>query len=247
MRYFIEFSYDGTQYCGMQSQPNAVSVQEVIENVLSKKLHQNIKIISAGRTDAGVHAYQMFAHFDTLQLIDNKIINSVNSFLPKDISLKTIYKVHENAHARFNAVARTYIYKVSTEKNPFLQYYSYQISHKKIDIFAMNQAAKILLHYSDFSSFSKLHSDNKTNICTITEAYWTEENGLLQFHISADRFLRNMVRAIVGTLLEVGLGKISVTDFEKIIQQKERKFAKTSAPAQGLYLKSVLYPKEIFI
>ena len=248
MRYFIEFSYDGTLYCGMQSQPNALSIQEVLENVLSKKLCQNIQIVSAGRTDAGVHAYQMFAHFDTIQFIHNEIINSINSFLPKDISVIKIIPVQDTAHARFDAILRTYVYKVSTIKNPFLQNYSYQMYHKKIDIIEMNRAAKLLLDYKDFTSFSRLHSDNKTNICNVSEAFWEEyEQNLLIFRISADRFLRNMVRALVGTLLEVGIGKISVQDFEKIIQKKDRKFAKTSAPARGLYLKNVIYPKEIFV
>lgn len=247
MRYFLELSYNGSQYHGWQSQPNAVSVQENIEKALSMILRFPTKITGAGRTDAGVHAQQMFAHFDTDNTIDiEQLTHRLNRFLPQDIAISNIIPVQPDAHARFDATARSYAYHIHQQKNPFLQQTSWHFS-KKLDVDAMNKAAKALFFYEDFQSFSKTHTDVKTYICKIEEAYWQQDNDNLTFHITADRFLRNMVRAIVGTLIEVGLSKISVADFAHIIEVKNRSKAGFSVPAQGLFLTQIVYPKNIFI
>lgn len=249
MRYFLEIAYNGKDFSGWQIQPNAPTVQEAIEKVLSTVLRRKTAVTGAGRTDAGVHALQMFAHFDVdeppPENIDWK--HKLNSMLPSSIAVKNILPVRENAHARFDAVSRSYIYIIGKEKNPFKTglYYKYNV---QLNVEVMNEAAALLLHYTDFTSFSKLHTDTFTNNCKVTEAFWRQEtSNELVFHIIADRFLRNMVRAIVGTLLLVGRGKISVAEFEEIIKQKNRGLAGASAPAEGLFLEKVTYPPEIFI
>ena len=243
MRYFIELQYLGTNYHGWQVQPNAISVQQVIENALSTLLREKINIVGAGRTDAGVHAKQMYAHFDTITNIDKTIIlHRLNAFLPKDISIVSIDKVAKDAHARFDAISRSYEYHIYLGKNPFNIETSWQIYNPKLDIDAMNKAAAILLDYTNFKCFSKTNTDVHTYNCNITEAKWVLNGNHLIFHISANRFLRNMVRAIVGTLYNVGIGKISVNDVHTILKSKDRSKAGFSVPAKGLFLTRVVYP-----
>ena len=245
LRFFIELSYFGKDYHGWQIQPNAISVQEVLQKALSLLLNTKIEVVAAGRTDAGVHATQMFAHFDFASDINsNNLIHRLNSFLPKDISIKNIFKVTDDAHARFDATERSYFYRISEGKNPFSYNYAYNFT-KKLNLDLMNKACEILLDYTDFECFSKVHTDVKTFNCNIKKAYWVRENNELVFHIKADRFLRNMVRAIVGTLINVGLQKITLDDVHEIIKSKNRSKAGFSVPAHGLYLSSVKYPKNI--
>ena len=243
-RYFIEISYNGKNYHGWQVQPNAISVQEVLNDCLTKLLRQEIYVVGAGRTDTGVHAKQLFAHFDLVKKVKDisKFLSRLNSFLPKDIAANSLLEVGEKAHARFDATARTYEYFVAQQKNPF-KYNSAYLVYKPLNIEAMNQAAKRLFNFHDFTSFSKSETQTKTNNCEIMQAYWEEREGLLVFTIQADRFLRNMVRAIVGTLLEVGLGKMTEEGFVKVIKSKDRSKAGTSVPAYALYLLEVSYPK----
>lgn len=247
MRYFIEITYNGKNYFGWQRQPEQISVQQILEETLSTLLRSEIKIIGAGRTDTGVHAKQLFAHFDFDELGDkNEFLFRINSFLPKDISIKNIFQVKDDAHARFDAVEREYEYIISFEKDPFLQDFAYQINYKpNIDL--MNEAAKTLLSHKDFQCFSRSKTDVKTYNCTIVKAFWEAKNNRLIFTIAADRFLRNMVRAIVGTLLDVGFGKVSLEEFQKILESKSREEAGASAPAHGLYLTRVVYLDEIII
>lgn len=241
MRYFIEFSYQGKNYFGYQIQPNEISVQQELEKALSTLLRQDIKTTGAGRTDTGVHAKKMFAHFDTDLVLDDHLVYKLNSFLPQDIAVKRIFEVKENFHARFNATFRTYEYYISLEKNPFTLDHSWQMWKRKLDVEKMNDACKILFVYEDFTSFAKLHTDNKTNNCQIYKAFWEQNGTELKFTISADRFLRNMVRAIVGTMVEIGNGKIQPENLRTIIEEKNRNSAGTSAPAQGLFLVDVGY------
>jgi len=247
LRYFIEIAYNGKNYFGWQCQPNAISVQETLEKALSTILKELIKIVGAGRTDAGVHAKQIFAHFDMLQdwnLLD--LVFKLNSLLPNDIAILSIFEVNENAHARFDALNRTYVYRVSLTKNPFSVGYAFQTHHKP-NMEVMNEAAKVLLQYKDFQCFSKSKTDVNTYHCTIQIAEWIALENELIFTIKADRFLRNMVRAIVGTLLDVGFGKITIADLHKIIKSKNRSNAGTSVPAEGLYLTKIEYPEKIKI
>lgn len=241
MRYFIEFSYHGKNYFGYQIQPNEISVQEELEKALSTILRREIKTTGAGRTDTGVHAKKMFAHFDTEQILDESLVHKLNSFLPPDISVKRIFKVKDDFHARFDATFRTYEYYISLDKNPFTQDTSWQIWKRNLEIDKMNEACKILFDFEDFTSFAKLHTDNKTNNCKIYKAFWEQNGTELKFTISADRFLRNMVRAIVGTMVEIGSGKIMPEGLRTIIESKNRNSAGTSAPAQGLFLVEVGY------
>ena len=228
-------------------QPNAITVQEVLEGAMSRLLRKEIKVVSAGRTDAGVHARQLFAHFDFDEISDpSQLVFRLNSFLPKDISVKKIFRVKEDAHARFHASEREYEYVISLKKDPFSEGFAYLL-HQKPNIESMNEAANSLLSYQDFQCFSRSNTDVKTYNCTINKAFWKEVNNRLIFTISADRFLRNMVRAIVGTLLDVGFGKISLKEFHDIIKSKNRVNAGTSAPANGLYLTKVKYPEAVFI
>jgi tRNA pseudouridine38-40 synthase len=242
-RYFIQLSFCGTNYHGWQVQPNGQSVQEVMEKSLSVLLREDIKVTGAGRTDTGVHARFYVAHFDAENTNPGKpdFTSRLNSFLPNDIAVQKIWKVAGNANARFDATSRTYSYCISRVKNPFATNTAYYY-HQPLDVEKMNEAAKILFDYSDFASFCKLHSGNKTNTCKIYQAEWNEGAGQLVFTIKADRFLRNMVRAIVGTLLEVGKGKITVSKFRDIIEKKDRCAAGTSVPAKGLFLENIEYP-----
>ncbi|QDP84566.1 tRNA pseudouridine(38-40) synthase TruA [Chryseobacterium sp. SNU WT5] len=241
MRYCIEFSYSGKNYFGYQIQPNQITVQEVLENALSTILREKIKTTGAGRTDTGVHAKKIFAHFDTDKDIGNNLTYQLNSFLGEDIAVKKIFSVKDDFHARFDATFRTYEYYITLEKNPFTQDSSWQIWKRDLDVDRMNEACKILFEYEDFTSFSKLHTNSKTNNCNIYKAFWEKKELELKFTISADRFLRNMVRAIVGTMVEIGNGKIEPQDLHRIIQDKNRNSAGTSAPAQGLFLVDVGY------
>lgn len=242
MRYFIEFAYNGTKYHGWQIQPSAISVQEVLTNCLKTLLREGLEIVGAGRTDAGVHATKMYGHFDTEKdVTDQKWVQKMNSFLPEDITVFRIIPVSEEAHARFDATARTYEYHIHTFKNSFLKDLSWY-HFRALDVNKMNEAAKILLEYEDFECFSKTHTDVFTFNCTITQAYWKQDGDRLVFTVSANRFLRNMVRAIVGTLINIGLGKLQVEDMRRIIESKDRGEAGFSVPAHGLYLIDVKYP-----
>lgn len=246
-RYFIEIAYNGKNYHGWQVQPNAISVQAVLNDCLTKLLNDEIHVIGAGRTDSGVHAKQLFAHFDLVKKVKDitQFLSRLNSFLPNDIVAKSLQEVGVEAHARFDATARTYEYFVSQQKNPFQKDLSYLV-YKPINIEVMNLVARRLFDFKDFTSFSKLDTQTKTNNCKIMQAYWEERDGLLVFTIQADRFLRNMVRAIVGTLLEVGLGKMTEDEFIKVIESKDRSNAGASVPAHALYLIEVSYPKNFF-
>lgn len=242
MRYFIELAYKGTNYHGWQYQPNAVSVQEMLNKALSTIFRSHIDVVGAGRTDAGVHAKQFFAHFDLDEIIDVPFyIHKLNSFLPKDIAISNIHQVHDVAHARFDATKRTYEYHIHTKKSAFECNDSWYYQNN-LNIKLMNEACKTLFNYIDFECFSKIHTDVTTFNCKIYEANWQQKETNLVFTIAADRFLRNMVRAIVGTLINVGLEKITLPDFEKIIESKDRNQAGFSVPAHGLYLTKVEYP-----
>ena len=242
MRYFIKLAYKGTNYFGWQYQPDAISVQETLNKALSTLLKTNIDILGAGRTDSGVHAKEMFAHFDYETEIDTKkIVYKLNSFLPKDIAIFDLIKVHDDAHARFDATKRTYEYHIHTKKNAFESDDSWYYS-LPLDVEKMNEACKILFEYIDFECFSKTHTDVNTFNCKIFEANWKQNEEKLVFTIAADRFLRNMVRAIVGTMINIGSGKVSLNDFRKIIESKNRSKAGFSVPAHGLYLTKIEYP-----
>ena len=245
MRYFIELSYDGTPFVGWQRQSKGNSVQSCLEDALSILFRKPLNTVGAGRTDAGVHAYQLFAHVDLDEQFDQDLTLRLNKLLPKEIAVHNIFSVNQDAHARYDAVSRSYRYQITKEKNPFLQKRSYQFA-KQLDLDLMNQAAKILIFNKDFKCFSKSKTDVKTYICNIHHAYWQQNASELVFFIQANRFLRNMVRAIVGTLIEVGLGKISISDFEGILASRDRSQAGYSVPAHGLYLEKVSYPKHIF-
>jgi len=247
VRYFIEIAYNGTLYCGWQKQPNALSVQEVLQQAMSVFLRTPITVFAAGRTDAGVHAKQLFAHFDFPELSAiSETVYRINSLLPNDISITNIKRVTDDAHARFNATSRSYEYHIQLSKNPFTTTLAHQI-HKKPDIQLMNKAASMLLGRHDFECFSRSNTQVHTFFCDITKAHWEMVDDTLLFYITADRFLRNMVRAIVGTLLDVGFKKTSLKDFSVILESRDRSRAGSSAPAKGLYLTKVLYPQDIFI
>jgi tRNA pseudouridine38-40 synthase len=247
-RFFITLAYNGKNYVGWQIQPNGESVQEVVQNALSIILRGEIVLVGAGRTDAGVHARKMVAHFDWngIAFDPNDLVFKLNGFLPRDIAVYAIREVDARAHARFSASSRTYKYFITLRKDPFLFDLKYRIFYTP-DIEKMNCCAQILKEYADFTSFSKLHTDVKTNFCNITDAYWERVGEYdLVFTITADRFLRNMVRAIVGTLLEVGRGRLDENDFRRIIEAKDRRSAGTSAPGYGLYLHDIVYPEWVF-
>jgi tRNA pseudouridine38-40 synthase len=242
LRYFIEFAYKGTNYHGWQYQPNAISVQETLNKVFSTLLQEEIEIVGAGRTDTGVHASQMFGHFDSDKEIDLlKLKQRANSFLPKDIAIFRIISVHEDAHARFDATSRTYHYYITNQKDVFTTE-TVWYNHQVLDVEAMNEACHILFEHIDFECFSKTHTDVHTFNCKITEANWRKENNQLIFTITADRFLRNMVRAIVGTMVDIGTHKITKQDLVTIIEGKDRRKAGFSVPAQGLFLSKITYP-----
>ena len=243
MRYFIRLGYRGAGFHGWQVQPHDTSVQQVIEEALATLLQAPTPITGAGRTDAGVNARLMVAHFDVEQAIADidRFVHSLNAILPADIAIYGITHVHEDAHARFDAVSRTYKYFAVTRKDPF----RYPLSWKcppDLDFDLMNEAAARLLDYTDFTSFSKLHTDVKTNNCCVTHASWTHEDDQWVFTITADRFLRNMVRAIVGTLVEVGRHKMTIQEFCQVIERKDRCAAGTSMPGHALFLWDITYP-----
>ena len=242
MRYFVAFAYNGKNYCGWQYQPHSPSVQETLNKALSTLLRTPIDATGAGRTDTGVHATQMYAHFDYDGQIDSDALTKrVNAFLPKDIVVYRFIPLHDEAHARFDATSRSYEYHIHTFKDAFINEGSWFNFHP-LDVDKMNEAAQVLFDYIDFKCFSKTHTDVKTFNCKITEARWEQHGSKLVFHISADRFLRNMVRAIVGTLVEVGLGKSTAQDVRNIIESRDRNKAGFSVPAHGLYLTKVIYP-----
>ncbi|MFV8364256.1 tRNA pseudouridine(38-40) synthase TruA [Flavobacterium sp. ZT3P35] len=241
MRYFIKLAYNGTQYHGWQYQPNAASVQETMNKAFSVLLNTTINLMGAGRTDTGVHAKEMYAHFDFETPIDvARLVHKLNSYLPKDIVVYDIIPVNDQAHSRFDATKRTYEYHINTFKDAFRQEHSWYF-HQPLDINLMNEAGQLLFKHTDFQCFSKVNTDVNTFDCTIFEAYWKRDNGNLIFTISANRFLRNMVRAIVGTLVNVGLHKITLKDFSAIIESKNRDKAGFSVPAHGLYLTKIEY------
>ena len=248
MRYFIELAYKGTNYHGWQIQPNAVSIQECIQKAFSTILRVEIEVVGAGRTDAGVHAEQLFAHFDfTSEINIEETIYKTNAVLPDDIIVFNIFKVTDEAHARFDADCRSYEYRILLGRNPFQIETTWQLINKKLNVEKMNEAAQILLTYTDFQCFSRSNTDVRTYNCKVTNAEWKLDENLLVFYISADRFLRNMVRAIVGTLIEIGEGKTTIEEFRKIIESKDRCEAGPSAPAHGLFLTQVGYPKSILV
>ena len=250
MRYFIRFAYDGTHFHGSQRQPNGVTVQETLEQALAMIFREEIPLTFAGRTDAGVHAREMYAHMDideeAMRREGERLVFRLNGILPDSIAIFDIYPVTDDAHARFSAVRRTYEYHVIDHKDPFLLPYATRL-RQPLDYAAMNEAALLLIGKQDFASFCRTHTDVKTTICDLTHAQWKElENGHAVFTISADRFLRNMVRAVVGTLFQVGQGKMTKEQFAQVIAQHNRCSAGDSAPAQGLYLTHIQYPQEIF-
>ena len=246
MRFFIEISYYGKNYHGWQIQENASTIQQEIDNALSLLLKQKIKTLGSGRTDTGVHAINQVAHFDCSKTIDSSFIYRVNSFLPKDIAINSIENVKENVSARFDAISREYIYKIHTLKSPFLNDRSL-FYPKKINIDLINEACNILKNHNDFKTFSKVKTDVKNYNCQISKAEIRKEDDNYYFTISSDRFLRGMVRAIMGTMIQINEEKISVDSLNDIILKKDRKFAGPSVPPHGLYLSKVLYDKEIYI
>lgn len=243
-RYFIELCFNGTPYHGWQAQPNAITVQEVLNGALTTLFRQNIETLGCGRTDTGVHASQFFAHFDlnsTSPTPDARLLASLNRILPNEIAAKRFIKVLENAHARFDASLRTYDYHIHFNKDPFRDQFSWLLREKP-DIALMNKAAEIIKEFKDFSCFSKSNTQVFTNNCSVSEANWTENANSITFRISADRFLRNMVRAIVGTLLQIGRGEIDPKVIRSIIESGDRSNAGFSVPAHGLFLAEVQYP-----
>lgn len=247
MKYFIKLAYKGTEFHGWQRQPNADSVQERIENALSVLLKEEKEIVGCGRTDTGVHASEYYAHFTIETHFSNKeLAYKLNALLPKTIVVYKVFPVVDTAHARFDALERSYEYRILLENNPFELETTWQIPHRQFDIELMNDAAALLMKHQDFQAFSKTNTDVNNYLCQINHAKWVLEDKHLIFHISANRFLRNMVRAIVGTLLEVGENKISVSDFEHIILSKNRSEAGFSVPAQGLFLSKIRYPENWF-
>ena len=242
MRYFITFSYDGTRYHGWQIQPNGDSVQERLEWALSTLLRREVNVTGAGRTDAGVHARVMVAHFDFEEAIDcQQLCYKLNRLLPFDIAVQEVKQVSDDMHARFSATSRTYHYYIHTKKDPFRRAYSCEI-HYPLDFALMNEAGKILTTYEDFGAFCKSHTDVQTTICHVTEARWVQTSETAwYFRITANRFLRNMVRAVVGTLIDVGRGKLSIEEFRKVIEGKRRTEAGESMPGNALFLEDVRY------
>lgn len=248
-RFFIKLAYNGAKYVGWQIQPNGVSVQEALQEALSTILREPVEVVGAGRTDAGVHAREMHAHFDWKgnTLVADDLMHKLNSYLSHDISLSSIRPVQPDAHARFSALSRTYTYHITTEKDPFCYPFQYRLNYTP-NISLMNQLCSVLMEYTDFTSFSKLHTDVKTNYCHVMHARWElAEGGAYRFTIQADRFLRNMVRAIVGTLLEAGRGRLDERGFRRIIEAKNRNVTGSSVPGHALFLDRVAYPDHIWL
>lgn len=247
MRYFFEIAYHGKNYNGWQSQHTGLGIQEVVENALSKLLREEIQIQGSGRTDTGVHCEQQFFHADVTEKINvSDLIIKLNSILPKDIAIRDIFEVNPNANARYDAVERTYRYEISRVKNPFLTDLAWHF-FKKVNVQTMNHAAALLVGEFDYECFSKVKTNVNHFLCDIKKAEWQEDGDRLVFFITANRFLRGMVRAIVGTLLDVGSGKISEQDFQHIIKSKDRKRASANVPAHGLYLMKVVYSESVYI
>ncbi len=245
MRYFLDISYHGAKYHGWQIQENAHTVQGALEKVLTNVLGTKIDVIGSGRTDTGVHASSQIVQLNSPKEIDHALIFRINGYLPKDICIKSARLVRDDAHARFDATSRAYIYRITLVRNPFevgLSYYFYP----PINIEEMNKAAALLLQYEDFESFSKVHTDVSNFNCTIFHAYWEQAGNMLYFHIKANRFLRGMVRTIVGTLLEIGKGRMTLDEFVEVILAKDRKRAGISVPPEALYLCEVVYPEEVY-
>jgi tRNA pseudouridine38-40 synthase len=242
MRYFITLSFDGTAYHGWQIQPHSVSVQEELQKALTTLLRMPVEVVGAGRTDTGVHARKMVSHFDINAELDcQQLVYKLNKLLPRDIAVQHVEQVSDDMHARFSAKSRTYHYYVHLGKNPFLRSYSWQL-YGNPDFELMNKAAVVLMEYMDFTSFSKVNTDTKTNDCTITEAHWDRVGeGQWRFTITANRFLRNMVRAIVGTLMEVGRGRMTIEQLRQVIEAKDRCRAGDSVPGNALFLVDVKY------
>ena len=240
MRYAIHLAYNGANYCGWQTQPDLPTVQQTLEAALTTLLRTPIAIVGCGRTDTGVHASDFYAHFDLQMPLADNLVFKLNSYLPPDIAIFDIFPVADNFHARFSALSRTYKYYVANARLPFKQGL-YSRIYFNPDIDAMNSAAKALMEYDDFTSFAKLHTDNKTNFCHLSEAHWENEGEMLEFTITSNRFLRNMVRSVTGTLLDVGRGKLDIVGLRRIIEKKNRSAAGVSMPAQGLFLTKVDY------
>lgn len=242
MRYFVTLCYDGTAYHGWQIQPNGISVQALLQQSLSLLLRQDITVVGAGRTDAGVHARMMVAHFDIEHEVDTtQLVYKLNRLLPQDIAIKQVEPVAEDLHARFSATSRMYRYYIHTTKDPYQRAYSYEL-HYHLDFDLMNEAAKVLMEYEDFGAFCKSHSDAKTTLCKVTVAAWHQSSpNSWYFEIRANRFLRNMVRAVVGTLVEVGRGRMTIDDFRNVIEGKRRTDAGESMPGHALFLEDITY------
>lgn len=246
MRYFFEISYNGTHYHGWQNQKNAVGVQQVVEEALSKLLREDISIVGSGRTDTGVHCIQQFFHADIEKVfIPNDLVHRLNAFLPKDIAIRNIFQVRDEAHARYDAYERSYQYKITRVKDPLLVGYAYYY-FRDLDIPTMERASALLIGEHDFECFSKVKTDVNHFICNIKEASWNQKGDVLVFSITANRFLRGMVRAVVGTLLDVGNGKLTVKQFQEVLKSKDRKKAGMNAPPEGLYLTQVKYHKSLY-
>ena len=246
-RYFIHLAYNGTNYHGWQIQPNAITIQQTLNEALNVILRENVNLVGAGRTDAGVHASSFYAHFDltSKQSVDiDHLVFKLNCYLPRDIAIYNILPVPGKAHARFDATSRTYNYYIFTRKNPFNTDTSYFL-FKKVNVERMNEACSLLMNYKDFTSFSKRSTETKTNLCDIYRAEWIKKGNKLTFTIEANRFLRNMVRALVGTMIEIGEGKLSPGEFTEIIEGKDRTLARYSIPANGLFLTDIQYPKSV--
>jgi tRNA pseudouridine38-40 synthase len=248
MRYFIFLSYKGTEYHGWQKQKNAITIQGMLEETLSIVLNKNVEITGAGRTDTGVHARFYAAHFDFEHEIKETkdFIYKINAILPADIAILDLKKVISTAHARYSAISRTYQYHVVTRKNPFEEDFAWKIQYP-LDLDKMNDAANFLRNITDFTSFVKLHSNNNTNICNIHFAQWQQNEDKLIFSITANRFLRNMVRSIVANMIDIGRNKVELSQFQKAVLQFDRSLAANTAPAKGLFFTSLSYPDDIFI
>ena len=246
MRYIVHLAYNGANYCGWQTQPGLPTVQQTLESALSTLLRTPIAVVGCGRTDTGVHASDFYAHFDLMAPLDDNLVFKLNSYLPPDIVIFYIKPVADNFHARFSATSRTYQYHVSTARLPFAQGL-YNRIYFEPDVELMNQAASVLMEYDDFTSFAKLHTDNKTNICHLTEAHWERVDEQIVFTITSNRFLRNMVRSVTGTLLDVGRGKLTIEGLRTIIEKKNRSAAGVSMPAHGLFLTKVTYELDKYL